>query len=449
MSAVSAGGAQSAESASFGWLSIVRMGLVQTALGAVVVLTTSTLNRVMVVELALPALVPGLLVTLHYAVQALRPRWGHGSDGGRRRTPWIIGGMGALCAGGALAALATALMGASLALGAALGVAGFLLIGIGVGAAGTSLLTLLAERTDPARRAPAATIVWTMMIFGFALTATLAGHALDPYSPERLVAVTSVVCVCAFVLACLAIHGVEGEARATRGAGAEKPAFREAFAQVWAEAPTRRFAYFIFTSMLAYNAQDLILEPFAGVVFAMTPGESTRLGGLQHGGVLVGMICAALAGARAGKGEPRMLRRFMVWGCVASAIAMAGVAAGGFIGPQWPIKPAVFALGVANGAFSIAAIGAMMTMARDGRPAREGVRMGLWGAAQAIAFALGGLLGALGADVARALIGAAAPAYGAVFLCEAAMFLLAAALAALVARDAPGPRLTQHLEGAR
>ena len=66
----------------------------QTALGAIVVLTTSTLNRVMVVELALPAMLPGALVAIHYAVQVLSAtRMGYGSDMGGRRTPWIIGGM--------------------------------------------------------------------------------------------------------------------------------------------------------------------------------------------------------------------------------------------------------------------------------------------------------------------------------------------------------------------
>ena len=58
----------------FGWLSVVRLGLVQACLGAVVVLATSTINRVMVVELSLPALVPGFLVALHYLVQVARPR---------------------------------------------------------------------------------------------------------------------------------------------------------------------------------------------------------------------------------------------------------------------------------------------------------------------------------------------------------------------------------------
>src|SRR4051794_12548554 len=108
------------------WLDIVRIGLVQTSIGAVVVIATSTLNRVMVVEIGLPALVPGVLMTLHYAVQILRPRWGHGSDGGRRRTPWIIGGMSALALGGALAAFGTVLMQSDLKLGLAVALAAFL-----------------------------------------------------------------------------------------------------------------------------------------------------------------------------------------------------------------------------------------------------------------------------------------------------------------------------------
>jgi len=83
------------KAAPLGWSGIIRLGLVQTALGAIVVLMTSTINRVMVVELALPAIVPGLLVASHYAIQILRPAWGYGADVGGRRTPWIIGGLAA------------------------------------------------------------------------------------------------------------------------------------------------------------------------------------------------------------------------------------------------------------------------------------------------------------------------------------------------------------------
>lgn len=71
-------------------------------LGSIVVMTSSTLNRVMVVELAPPALLPGFLVALHYLVQIARPRMGYGSDIGQRRTPWIIGGMVVLASGGVL-----------------------------------------------------------------------------------------------------------------------------------------------------------------------------------------------------------------------------------------------------------------------------------------------------------------------------------------------------------
>src|ERR1700760_625116 len=90
------------------WFGIVRLGLVQTGLGAIVVLTTSTLNRVMVVELAMPAILPGALVAIHYVLQVFRPAWGHGSDLGARRTPWILGGMATLAAGGVLASVGAA-----------------------------------------------------------------------------------------------------------------------------------------------------------------------------------------------------------------------------------------------------------------------------------------------------------------------------------------------------
>ena len=146
-----------------GWLGIVRFGLVQAALGAIVVLTTSTINRVMIVELSLPAMVPGLFVTWHYALQVLRPSWGHGSDKGGRRTPWIIAGMGALALGGFGAAVAVHLMTQNMIAGLIAATIAFTLIGGGVGAAGTSLLVLLAKSVVESRRAAAATIVWIMM----------------------------------------------------------------------------------------------------------------------------------------------------------------------------------------------------------------------------------------------------------------------------------------------
>jgi BCD family chlorophyll transporter-like MFS transporter len=415
------------------WLGIVRLGLVQTALGAIVVLTTSTLNRVMVVEIALPAIVPGLLVALHYAVQLFRPRMGYGSDVGGRRTPWIVGGMAMLASGGVLAAVATAWMTTSPSAGIGLAVVAFFMIGLGVGASGTTLLVLLAKRTDERRRPAAATIVWVMMILGFIVTAGIAGHLLDPFSPTRLVMVASGVAVAAMIVTLLAIWNIEGSttspAATVVGSGAPSPTFRQALRDVWEERQTRQFGIFVFISMIAYSAQDLILEPFAGVTFGYTPGETTKLSGIQNSGVLTGMILVALTGSGIGGRRFGSLRMWTFLGCILSAIALLGLVGAGLVGPAWPLRVNVFALGFANGVYAVGAIGSMMDLVGKGTRSREGVRMGLWGAAQAIAFGCGGVLGALASDIARLLLGAPGHAYATVFAAEALLFVVAAGLA--------------------
>lgn len=423
---------------SLGWGGIVRLGLVQTALGAVVVLTTSTLNRVMVVELALPALLPGLLVALHYAVQITRPRMGHGSDEGGRRTPWILGGMLSLCVGGVLAAWATVWMAQEQWAGMALAAFAFLLIGLGVSASGTSLLALLAKRVAEHRRGPAATVVWLMMILGFAVTAGVAGKLLDPYTPQRLIMVSSAVSLLALTVAALAIWGVEAPVDRIQGVRAEAEnaasvGFRAAMADVWAEPAARRFTVFVFLSMLAYSSQDLILEPFAGLVYGFTPGESTALSGIQHAGVLVGMLVVA-ACTGFGPAWVRDLGAWAVGGCLLSAMALAALAWAALVGPPWPLRATVAAMGAANGMFSIAAIASMMQLAGHGRSRREGTRVGLWGAAQAMAFGLGGMAGAVASDLARWLLTDSGIAYATVFAFEAVLFVGSAVLAWQVAR---------------
>jgi BCD family chlorophyll transporter-like MFS transporter len=280
-----------------------------------------------------------------------------------------------------------------------------------------------------------------MMILGFALTAGIAGRLLDPYSPQRLLAVTATVAVIAMATAVLALLGLEG---APAAAGEQprtaepKPRFREALAQVWAEPQARHFTLFVFVSMLAYSAQDLILEPFAGAVFGFTPGESTQLAGVQHGGAFAGMVLAALAGSRLAGRQLGSLRAWTIGGCLASALALAGLTAAGLLGGHWPLKANVFLLGVANGAFAIAAIASMMRLAGEGRASREGVRMGLWGAAQAIAFGIGGLGGAAASDLARWMIADTGSAYAAVFGAEAVLFVAAALMAARIGRGQGG-----------
>lgn len=412
------------------WPQIARLGLVQSAIGAMVMLSTSLLNRVMVVEYALPAAIPAGLVAWHYAVQLSRPAWGHGSDKGRRRTPWIIGGM-AVLAGGSM--LAVAAMVAHVLL---LSVVAYALIGAGVGAAGTSLLALLATRTAPERRAGAASLTWIMMIVGIIVAAGLAGKLLEPYSVQRLVAVVGGVALVAFAVAVLGVWGIEGEPVVELRAGPEV-GFGTVLREIWADPEARGFTIFVFMSMLAYSMQDMILEPFAGIMFAYTPGQSTSLSGIQHQGVLAGMILVGFGARAFGGGTARGLRGWTVGGCLGSAIALAGLATAAQVAPNWPFVANVALLGFCNGVFAVSAIGAMMALAGQGGERREGIRMGVWGAAQAIAFGLGGLSGAVGVDAMRRVTGADGLAFSNVFAVEAGLFLVAAWLAAGAVSSAP------------
>jgi len=419
--------------AGLGWVSIGRLGAVQASIGAIVMLATSLLNRVMVVEYTLAAAIPAGLVAWHYAVQLTRPLWGHGSDMGRRRTPWILGGVSMLGVGGLLAVNATILLSTHWTAGMLLCMLAFTMIGAGVGAGGTTMLALLASAVAPERRAAAAAVTWIMMVAGIVISAGIAGALLDPFTPQRLALVCGGVVVAALLVCFTAMFRLEEKAprlaARVRNPGEGVPDFAAAIREIFQEPEARRFTVFIFVSMLAYSMQDLILEPFAGLVFAMTPGESTSLSGMQHGGVLIGMIVSGIGGSAFAGRMPVELRVWIVTGCTGSAIALCGLAIAAQVGTGWPLAANVFALGFCNGVFAVAAIGAMMGLAGSGETTREGVRMGVWGASQAIAFGMGGLLGAIGVDIARRVQGHDGAAFQLIFALEAALFVVAAILA--------------------
>jgi MFS transporter, BCD family, chlorophyll transporter len=413
-----------------GWGGIARLAMVQVAIGMVLVLLTSTLNRVLILEIGLPAAVPGALVGLHFLVQmVVRPRMGFASDVTGRRTPWILGGMALLALSGTGASMTALIMDTNRTLGLALAVGCFAMLGVAVSMVGTPFLALLADRVDSGRRAGAAALTWILMIVGFIVTAVSVGTALDPFSLVRLVSVTAVVGCVAMVLTVIAVWGMEDTpvappapvaASALTAAGGS---FREAMREVWGEAEARRFAIFVFVAMLAYSAQDLILEPFAGAVFGLAPGATTKISGVHHGGVLVGMVATALLAMRYST-----LQRWAAAGCAASAGALVLLATSAAVGSVGMMRGSVMLLGVANGAFAVGAIGCMMGLVHVGREGRSGLRMGVWGGAQAVAYAVGGFAGAAGSDFARHGLGSAAAGYSTVFIAQGIMFLLAASL---------------------
>ncbi len=228
-------------------------------------------------------------------------------------------------------------------------------------------------------------------------------------------------------------------ASAPEPAEARRPFFT-VLRHVLADPVARTFTIFVFVSMLAYSAQELILEPYAGLVFAMSPGATTKLAGLQHGGVLAGMLLVA-AVTLAARGTPlASLRLWIGIGCAGSAAALFTLASGAGAGADFPLRATVFALGVANGAYAVAAIGSMMALAGRGDARERGTRMGVWGAAQGIAFGAGGFLGAVAVDAVRLVTAEPVQAYAAVFAAEGVLFLVAVALAArLESSPAPGP----------
>ena len=321
--------------------------------------------------------------------------------------------------------------------------------GLALGLLGVTIFALTLPMTRLAVGTPEAPLMSGLFIaMGRAAVAGLLSAllllALRAPWPRRAdlpaLAVTALGVVVGFpLLTALALWRVEARLRLPAGPASEAGTvgLRQALAEVWAEPAARRFTVFVFLSMTAYFMQELILEPYAGLVFGFTPGQSTSLGGAQNGGVFLGMVLVGVAATGLGLGS---LRTWVAAGCLGSAAALCLIATLGQTGPVVPLAAAVAGLGLFNGIFAVAAIGSMMALAGQGRSGREGTRMGLWGAAQAIAAGFGGLAGAAGADLLRRLLADDAAGFGAVFLIEAALFLVAAHLAQQAIAAGPAPR---------
>ncbi len=405
-----------------GWGGILRLCLVNAAIGGMTALPVNLFNRLMTVELALPALLPGLLVALHYAVQITRPVWGHRSDAKGGRTPFILGGLAAVGAGLILTAWAIAYA-PSTGVALAVWIVAYMAIGFGIGAAGTSFLALLATAAPNSRKGAAATIAWLMLIAGAIFASVGAGIALKPYSPDRLMLVVPAVAVIGWLIAFLATLGVERRLGAVPQP--DEAALGPALRATWADPAARAFTGFVFLSIFAFYLSELVLEPFAGHIHGLTPDASTKLSGGKDGAALAGMIAAGLLSTlRVGS-----LRSWAVLGCVVSAIGLIGLGAGASL-----IAFTVI-LGFGNGLFVVGAIGSMMRLASE-RAGATGTRMGVFGAAQAIAAGIAGLVATGTLDLARLAFSDAA-AYGLVFGLEAVLFLAAALVALRLLKPAP------------
>jgi BCD family chlorophyll transporter-like MFS transporter len=328
--------------------------------------------------------------------------------------------------GANLATLSLALFNSNPVLAMLLSIFAYTLIGLGVGASGTSLLALMAKHTAERRRPAAAMITWLMMIFGIAMTAGIVGMLLVPYSFELLLKIVAGLTVLTMIISFASTWKIENNLDEIRQTDEEKAPLLEELKSLWEHSKTRNFTIFVFLSMTAYFMQELILEPYAGIVFQYTPSQTTSLSGMQNGGVFIGMLTVGILATGLKFGT---LKSWVQGGCFGSCFMLLSIMLLGQINSSLPLELAVVGLGFFNGMFAVAAIGSMMSLAGSGSKRREGTRMGLWGAAQAIAAGFGGLLGTILVDLLQVADLSPVNAYGMVFSLEASLFALAALLA--------------------
>lgn len=395
---------------------LLRLALFQVSVGMALVLLVGTLNRVMIVELGVPASLVAVMISLPVLYAPFRALVGHRSDNHRselgwRRVPYLW--MGTLVQFGGLAIMPFAL----LVLGgrgdapewpawigpAAAGVA-FLLVGAGLHTVQTAGLALATDLAPAESRPRVVGLMYVMLLFGSIASAFVFGAMLAEFSPGRLIQVIQAAAVVTLVLNTAALW--KQETRRPRR-GAVQPAAPE-FGQAWrafvaGPGVVRRLAA-IGLGTMAFSMQDVLLEPYGGLALGMTVGATTTLTASLALGGLLGF---SLASWVLGRGFDAF--RMSVLGAAVGIPAFAVVMASASIG-----SVAAFVLGVTTVGFGGGLFGhGTLTATMDSAPKEQtGLALGAWGAVQAttagVAVALGGLISdAVGALAARGLLGQA------------------------------------------
>lgn len=402
----------------------IRLAGFPIGLGLTSVLIGGTLNRVMIVELGLPAALVGLFFALPLVISPLRVWLGYRSDAypvwGLRREPFII--LGSLVAGiGVLGATISVLNHSPLGLLTGFSVAGgFLAYGLGKNLSSNTFEALLADKFHGDVRPRAVTFYKVAMFLGIMTGAVLLGRLLEPFSTNRLVTVVIVVASISFILALLGVIFQEPRKRQVEAdvESAKKFTFMETFkTMVWADPQVRHFFIFVMLTVVGTLGQDVLLEPYAALVLGMSVGQTTSLTAIWGAGTLLSM--AAAGGWLIKKfGYEQVVRVGLVLGIA----IFGGLILTGYFGMPDLFLALVFLLGVCTG---LSASGMLTAVIEFTTSARAGLLMGVWGVAHNLGQALGGLLSGALVDLVRSLDGNAMTAYGIVFALEGFLLLLA------------------------
>ena len=406
---------------------LLRLSLFQISVGMALAMLIGTLNRVMIVELKVPAALVAIMIALPLLFAPFRALIGFRSDHHRsalgwRRVPYIW--MGTLLQFGGFAIMPFALlvlgrMGQAAHapdwvghLGA--GVA-FLLVGAGMHTTQTAGLALATDLSPPESRPKVVGLMYFMLLVGMILSALLFGYWLRDFSPGALIRSVQAAAVLTLVLNITALW--KQEARTQRlgnphEADVDFVAALKLFTQ--GEQAIRRLVA-VGVGTMAFSMGDVLLEPFGGEILHLAVSDTTFLTALLAFGGLTGFAWASNVLGR-GADPFRMACGGVLVGVPAfTAVLMSA--------PQASLL--LFALGTLFIGFGAGLFGhgTLTATMNHAPPGQAGLAMGAWGAVQATAAGLAMALGGIIRDL-MALVVESGTAYAFVYSLEVVLLLI-------------------------
>jgi len=374
----------------------IQIGLIHVAVAMTLVPINSTLNRIMIKELTLSATLVVLLASLPYLFSPVQVAIGSYSDFhplfSRRRSPYILLGLILCVTGVAASPLAAFLLERRFWMGLGASILVFGAWGMGYNFAAVSYLALATEISGANHRGRTLAVMWFMMICGIIATALVLGHLLDPYSRAVLYRSFLFVAGAAALIGCAGLIGLE---QPFDGAGKEDGGTQK---RTWGELlriclqNSQAVLFFLYLSLLlsAVFGQDLLLEPFAGEVLEMPVSRTTRLTAIWGGCFLASLVLGGLL-------ERRVPKKLVAY--VGNSLALAALLVlivAGILQRRWIFYSGTILLGLGSGLSTIANLSLMFDMIL---PGSEGLFMGLWGIASAVARVAGSTFGGILRDL--------------------------------------------------
>jgi BCD family chlorophyll transporter-like MFS transporter len=406
----------------------LQLGLIHVAVAMTLVPINSTLNRVMIKELAISATLVALLASLPYLFSPIQVAIGSYSDRhpifGLRRTPYILVGL-VLCVLGVIVSPRVAfLMSENLTLGILAGILAFGAWGMGYNLSSVSYLSLASEISGEEGRGKTIATMWFMMIVSIIGTAIGISRMVDPYTPEAMIRAFEVVGASALALGLLGLLRLESRAKIDSiGAGAETYTVKHMISAIFDNPVAKTFFIYLLLLLAALLGQDVLLEPFGAEAFGMTVTETTRITSIWGTFVLVAII---IAGLLEGRTHKRVVAQVGNLGALAGFIV---IVSSGFFGSLGIFYSGVSLLGIGTGLSTVANLSLMFDLTVAGN---VGLYIGAWGFSNALSRLTGSMLGGIVRDGVTQATGLALSGYMVVFAIEAVMLASAALMLARI-----------------